>query len=102
MAVNDCLNYVPAQKLKAAFSHVRTCLKKGGAFIFDISSPHKLRNIIGDNLFAEDRDDVSYIWFNSLSGDSVIMDLTFFEKIPTENTPARTSGTFSISTKRKQ
>ncbi len=80
VAVNDCLNYVPAQKLKAAFSHVRTCLKKGGAFIFDISSPHKLRNIIGDNLFAEDRDDVSYIWFNSLSGDSVIMDLTFFEK----------------------
>ncbi len=80
VAVNDCLNYVPAQKLKAAFSHVRACLKKGGAFIFDISSPHKLRNIIGDNLFAEDRDDVSYIWFNSLSGDSVIMDLTFFEK----------------------
>ena len=82
VAVNDCLNYVPPQKLKAAFSHVHSCLKKGGAFIFDISSAHKLKNIIGNNLFAEDRDDVSYIWFNTLSDDSVIMDLTFFEKTP--------------------
>ena len=80
VAVNDCLNYVPKDKLKTAFSRVYSCLKKGGAFIFDISSAHKLKNIIGNNLFAEDNEDLTYLWFNKLEGDKVTMDLTFFEK----------------------
>lgn len=31
IAVNDCINYVPKDKLTKAFSHVYNCLKKGGA-----------------------------------------------------------------------
>ena len=54
IAINDCLNYVPSQKLHAAFSRVRACLKKGGAFVFDISTAYKLKNVLGDNLFADD------------------------------------------------
>ena len=81
VAINDCINYVPKNKLKAAFSHVYGCLKKGGAFIFDISSAYKLKNVIGNNLFAEDNEDIAYIWFNTLSADSVTMDLTFFERL---------------------
>lgn len=80
VAVNDCINYVPPEKLKSAFSHVHRCLKKGGVFVFDISSAHKLTNIIGNNMFAEDRDDITYIWFNTLKCDRVEMELTFFEK----------------------
>lgn len=81
LAVNDCINYVPKYKLKAAFSHVHSCLKKGGIFVFDISSAYKLKNVIGNNLFAEDGEDITYIWFNTLHGDSVTMDLTFFERL---------------------
>ncbi|MCD7729565.1 MAG: class I SAM-dependent methyltransferase [Clostridia bacterium] len=80
IAVNDCLNYVPPEKLHAAFTHVSACLKKGGVFIFDISSRYKLENIIGDNLFAEDTDDITYLWFNSFKSDRVEMDITVFEK----------------------
>ena len=80
IAINDCINYVPKAKLKAAISRVANALKKGGVFIFDISSEQKLKEEIGDNLFAEDRDEISYIWFNTLNGDSVTMDLTFFER----------------------
>ena len=80
IAVNDCINYVPKDKLTKAFSHVYNCLKKGGVFIFDISSSEKLKTVVGNNVFAEDRDDISYMWFNSVEGDKVIMDLTFFEK----------------------
>ncbi|MDE5943535.1 MAG: methyltransferase domain-containing protein [Clostridia bacterium] len=80
VAVNDCLNYVSKDKIKTAFSRVYSCLKKGGVFIFDISSPNKLKNIIGNNLFAEDNDDLTYLWFNKLDGDRVVMDLTFFER----------------------
>ena len=80
VAVNDCLNYVPKDKLKTAFSRVHSCLKKGGLFIFDISSSYKLKKVIGNNLFAEDREELTYLWFNKLEEDRVIMDLTFFEK----------------------
>ena len=80
VAVDDCINYVPQNKLKTAFGRVRDCLKTGGAFIFDVSSPNKLKNVLGNNFFAEDRDDVAYMWFNTLSKDSVTMDITLFSK----------------------
>jgi hypothetical protein len=64
--------------LKTAFARVYSSLKKGGVFIFDISSENKIRNIIGENLFGEDRDDITYLWFNKQTSDGVIMDLTFF------------------------
>ena len=80
IAINDCINYIPKDKLKTAFSHVKNCLKKGGVFIFDISSSKKLKETVGNNLFAEDNEDISYIWFNSLENDSVTMDLTIFER----------------------
>ncbi len=80
VAVNDCINYVSKDKLKTAFLRVNACLKKGGLFIFDISSAQKLRSVVANNTFAEDREDITYIWFNSLEGDRVTMDLTLFER----------------------
>lgn len=81
-AVNDCINYVPPQKLKTAFSHVYNNLTKDGAFFFDISSQKKIREVLGNNVFAEERDDISYIWFNTQTENGVKMDLTFFLKRP--------------------
>lgn len=80
VAVNDCINYVPKNKLKSAFASVHGCLKKGAPFIFDISSAYKLKNVLANNLFGEDRDELTYLWFNTLERDSVTMDLTLFEK----------------------
>lgn len=80
VAVNDCINYIPQSSLKRAFKAVYNCLKKGGAFIFDISSERKLRHILGDNVFAEDRGDVAYTWFNTLKDDRVEMDITVFTR----------------------
>lgn len=79
-AVNDCLNYVPQSALAQTFKRINKNLKKGGAFIFDISSEYKLKNIIGSNLFAEDRGDVAYMWFNNFKGDCVNMDITLFSR----------------------
>ena len=78
VAVNDCLNYVPHNKLETAFKKVCGCLKKGGAFVFDISTEYKLKNVLGNNLFADDEDDITYIWFNKWLGDRVEMDITVF------------------------
>ena len=53
--------------------------------MFDISSPYKLKDILGDNTFAEDTGRIAYIWQNSYDSQSKLieMNLSFFEK--TEN-----------------
>lgn len=76
--INDGFNYLDRDSLKKSFSAIGKSLKKGGAFIFDISSEYKIKNILGNNVFAEDYDDMTYLWFNELCGDKVKMSLTFF------------------------
>ena len=81
IAINDCLNYVPPQKLHAAFAHTAACLKKGGAFVFDMSTPYKLKEVLGNKLLiCEDGDDIAYIWFNRWLGDRTEMELTVFTR----------------------
>ena len=80
VAINDCLNYIPQSKLLNAFSKVHQNLKKGGVFIFDISSEEKLKNDLGNNFFADDGEDITYLWFNTLKEDSVDMDITVFTR----------------------
>ena len=79
-AINDGFNYVEPENLLKAFKAVSRNLVKGGMFLFDVSSEYKLRNVIGNNLFSVDDDDVTYIWFNKLENDKVIMDITVFER----------------------
>lgn len=75
----DGVNYLTTDKrVQAYFEAVHKALRPGGVFAFDISSPHKLKNVLGNNFFGEERDEAAYIWQNSLEGDIVHMDLTFF------------------------
>ena len=80
LCVNDCLNYIPTQDVPAFFARTANCLRKGGAFLFDVSSPYKLREIVGSNVFCEDREEVAYLWFNRCKEDRVEMDITLFVK----------------------
>lgn len=77
-AINDCINYVPQNKLVSTFKGVYSNLKKGGVFIFDISSENKLKNIVGSNVFIKDLDEATVIWLNTLKPDRVEMELTLF------------------------
>lgn len=77
-AVNDCVNYVPQNALQRAFKSVVSNLKKGGVFIFDISTQEKLEKTVGNNVFVKDLDDATVIWFNTFKGDRVEMDITLF------------------------
>ena len=78
LCVNDCVNYLPQRDIPRFFARVAGCLKKGGAFLFDVSSEYKLREIVGSNAFCEDREEVAYLWFNTLKSDRVEMDFTLF------------------------
>jgi len=78
--INDGINYVKQDRLLKTFCSFNKALISGGILAFDISSEYKLKNIIGNNMFGEDDDDVSYMWFNKLLSDRVVMDLSFFIK----------------------
>ncbi len=77
-AVNDAFNYLSQNDLKKGFSHMFSCLKKGGVLAFDISSEYKLKNIIANNTFFEDERDYSYIWTNTLFDDRVETEMSVF------------------------
>ena len=77
-AVCDVINYIADTDLDAFFQSVSRQMNSGGMLIFDISSPAKLKKTIGDNIFFEDRDDVTYIWTNELDENHVNMDIIMF------------------------
>ena len=79
-AVNDCINYIPKQKLNAAFKNVYNALGKGGVFLFDISSERKFLEKIANTVSVDDRDDVTYMSFNKAEEDGATMEVTLFTK----------------------
>ncbi|CAH2214428.1 class I SAM-dependent DNA methyltransferase [Tepidibacter aestuarii] len=79
----DGFNYIlEDEDIQSIFDNVYGLLKKKGVFIFDISSYNKLSNILGNNTFGENREDITYIWENYFDDESnmVEMDLAFFTR----------------------
>lgn len=77
----DVINYITdEEKLLECFKRVYSALDTGGLFIFDISSEHKLKDIIGSNTFTRNEEDLCYIWDNYLEDDLLEMYITFFIK----------------------
>lgn len=77
----DGINYITDKnELTKVFQGVNKILNPGGIFIFDISSFHKLKRIIGDNTFIEEKNGVFYSWENEFDVNSsiVTMRLNFF------------------------
>lgn len=64
------------------FKCARKLLKRGGIFMFDISSEYKLSEILACNTFADETENCAYIWRNMYDEESKLikMDVTFFEK----------------------
>ena len=79
-AINDCVNYIPKNKVQTAFKNVRGGLKKGGVFLFDISSPRKFKEKIANTVSVDDRDEVTYINFHKEETDGASMEVTLFVK----------------------
>lgn len=77
-AINDCVNYIPKNKLDAAFKCVKGALVKGGIFLFDISSERKFREKIANTVSVDDRDEVTYMSFNKEEEDGATMEVTLF------------------------
>ncbi|TQQ85516.1 class I SAM-dependent methyltransferase [Peptacetobacter hominis] len=79
----DGFNYITYDDdLENVFTKVHELLKPGGIFIFDISSYYKLSEILGNNIYGENREDVAYMWRNCFDPEEnlVEMELAFFVK----------------------
>ncbi|MBR4083501.1 MAG: class I SAM-dependent methyltransferase [Lachnospiraceae bacterium] len=81
VSVCDCINYIlEEEELVEVFSLVNNYLYPGGIFIFDFNTDYKYRDVIGDTIIAENRDDCSFIWENYYDEESGInqYDVTIF------------------------
>lgn len=80
----DGFNYVISPKLlENALKRIKTCfMDKDAILIFDISTRHKLKNVIGNNTFIHSDKNVFYTWQNRYIEDKNLSDmmLTFFAK----------------------
>lgn len=65
ISVCDSVNYVTDEaELKEVFRLVNNYLDPRGIFIFDFNTEYKYREILGDRVIAEERDECSFIWDN--------------------------------------
>ena len=65
ISVCDCMNYIlEEEELLQVFRLVNNYLDPGGIFIFDMNTPYKYENLIGDTTIAENREEGSFIWDN--------------------------------------
>lgn len=65
VSVCDSMNYIlEEEELLQVFRLVNNYLDPGGVFIFDLNTPYKYREILGENVFCENREEGSFIWEN--------------------------------------
>ena len=77
----DTLNYIlDEEELINTFKLVNNYLEPDGIFVFDMNAPEKYEEVLSDNVFAENRDEASFIWDNFYDEDEHINEyvLTLF------------------------
>lgn len=83
ISICDSINYITNDDdLTSVFNNVYNHLNDDGIFIFDINSYFKLSQVIGNNTFIHDEEDIFYTWQNYFDEDEKISEfyLTFFIK----------------------
>lgn len=83
LSICDSINYITDyEDLINVFANVYKHLQENGVFIFDVNSVYKLKEIIGNNTFVEDNEEVFYVWENEFDDNSNICEfyISFFIK----------------------
>lgn len=83
VCVLDGLNHLEnGDEVRKTFEKVSLFMNKGGAFVFDVNTVHKHKNILADNAFVFEPEGVFCAWQNSYnpSDNSVEISLDFFEE----------------------
>lgn len=78
----DSLNHLTSEEdLLKAFQNVSLFLEDDGIFIFDMNTLYKHREILGNNSFVYELDNLFCVWQNALQDDNKTVEITldFFE-----------------------
>lgn len=83
----DSLNYLTEpEDLLNTFKLINNYLEPDGLFIFDMNAPEKYKDVLSDNVYAENRDDASFIWENTYDEESRINEYALTLYIEDEET----------------
>lgn len=96
ICILDSLNHLSGfEDVKKVFERVFMFTNEGGLFIFDMNTPYKHRNVLADNAFIFETEDIFVAWENEFSEKDCKVDITlnFFEK--THNNYKRYTENFS-------
>ncbi len=75
----DSINYVTdLAELDRMFALVNNYLNPGGMFIFDVNTEHKFRDILGNNTYVYEKDNIFYTWENFYEDGILDFYLNFF------------------------
>ncbi len=75
----DSINHITnRQALAAALARVALFLEPGRVFIFDVNTPYKHREVLADNTFVLEDEDVFCVWQNTTEDDVTQIDIDFF------------------------
>ncbi len=89
----DTLNHITGQgELKDFFGRLRYFLEPGNLFVFDVNTPYKHENILGNHTFVYDTHDVYCVWQNQTQERLTKISLDLF--IPQNGAYTRTTETF--------
>ena len=83
VCVLDGINHLSGEEqVRASFEKISLFMNPGGAFAFDVNTLYKHRNILADNVYVYETDDVYCVWQNSFNeaDSSVDITLDFFEE----------------------
>ena len=83
VSICDCMNYILEEEdLLEVFCLANNYLDPGGIFVFDMNTPYKYREVIGNTTIAENREEGSFIWENCFDEESQVNEyaLTLFIK----------------------
>lgn len=65
VSICDSINYITSdEELKEVFHLVNNYLDPRGIFVFDFNTEYKYRELLGDKVIAEEREECSFIWDN--------------------------------------
>ncbi len=79
----DSINHITDEEtVKKVFSRVSLFMEDKGIFLFDVNTPYKHREILGDNTFIYDTENVYCVWQNSTDKESLLTEISLdiFEK----------------------
>ena len=83
VCVLDGINHLANEnEVKQTFAKVSLFMNKGGAFAFDVNTIYKHKNVLADNVFVYEPENVYCVWQNDYNekDNSVDISLDFFEE----------------------